>query len=74
LAASVVGSRWSLEKEERLQIQVRNVDIARPAPCGAASPFRQSSRRCLTGMAASGVSVTRRRIEMTEGCRLANNT
>lgn len=28
LAASVVGSRWSLEKEERLQSKVRNVDIA----------------------------------------------
>lgn len=27
LAASVVGSRWSLEKEERLQSKVRNVDI-----------------------------------------------
>ena len=27
LAASVVGSRWSLEKEERLQSKVRNVNI-----------------------------------------------
>ena len=46
LAASVVGSRWSLEKEERLQSKVRNVDIASQAPCGdagaanSAAPFR----------------------------------
>ena len=46
LAASVVGSRWSLEKEERLQSKVRNVDIASQAPCGDAgaaksgAPFR----------------------------------
>ena len=50
LAASVVGSRWSLEKEERLQSKVRNVDIEarrrvgmqvrliRPLPSAGCSP------------------------------------
>jgi hypothetical protein len=45
LAASVVGSRWSLEKEERLRSKVRNVDISRPGAvwgcrCGSAASFR----------------------------------
>ena len=50
LAASVVGSRWSLEKEERLQSKVRNdniqarrcvgmqVRLIRPLPSASGSP------------------------------------